>query len=59
MIASIDVAMGGRAAEELKFGNKEISTGYYLFNKLKCCLLCALQVVAMICKKLQKWHMHM
>jgi len=27
MIASIDVAMGGRVAEELHLGNAEISTG--------------------------------
>ncbi len=27
MIANIDVAMGGRAAEELLFGNDEITTG--------------------------------
>lgn len=27
MIASIDVAMGGRVAEELYYGNAEISTG--------------------------------
>jgi ATP-dependent Zn protease len=27
MIASIDVAMGGRAAEELFLGNDEITTG--------------------------------
>ena len=27
IIASIDVAMGGRAAEELLFGNEEITTG--------------------------------
>lgn len=27
MLASIDVAMGGRAAEELLYGNEEITTG--------------------------------
>ena len=27
LLASIDVAMGGRAAEELFFGNDEITTG--------------------------------
>lgn len=27
MLASIDVAMGGRAAEELFLGNDEITTG--------------------------------
>jgi len=27
MIASIDVAMGGRVAEEIHLGNAEISTG--------------------------------
>ena len=29
MIASIDVAMGGRAAEELFLGNEEITTGFF------------------------------
>lgn len=27
LIASIDVAMGGRAAEEIFYGNDEITTG--------------------------------
>jgi len=27
MIASIDVAMGGRVAEEIYYGNSEITTG--------------------------------
>jgi len=27
MIASIDVAMGGRVAEEIYYGNAEITTG--------------------------------
>ena len=29
MIAQIDVAMGGRAAEEIFYGNDEISTGTF------------------------------
>jgi ATP-dependent Zn protease len=29
MLASIDVAMGGRAAEELFLGNDEITTGNF------------------------------
>ena len=32
MIASIDVAMGGRAAEELVYGNDEITTGSLFYN---------------------------
>lgn len=33
MIAQIDVAMGGRAAEELFLGNDEITVIFYYVNK--------------------------
>ena len=46
MLASIDVAMGGRAAEELLYGNEEITTGWnkkikFYDNKLKWLIGCS------------------
>jgi hypothetical protein len=51
MLASIDVAMGGRAAEELFIGNDEVQYSNEYFRLP--------QDVVVICKKLVSWLMLM